>query len=149
MKIFYRINGEKALVQFYDKPFSWPPSVHTETALGLHCTCRCHGKSSADTVLTKKTTLRFYDAYLALDELESQMLTRWYHSKYRRDFAKYRCTYCIRIGLISFPMDNMADNLAHDIFKRTFFNKNDEFPISCHLTLFLRIQLTICQHWFW
>ena len=39
-------------------------------------------------------------------------------------------------------------HFADDIFKCIFFNENDWISLRFHLSLFLRVHLTIFQHWF-
>ena len=45
------------------------------------------------------------------------------------------------------PLDKMAAILADGIFKHIFTNENVRISIQISLKLFLRVQLTISQHW--
>ena len=48
----------------------------------------------------------------------------------------------------SSPPRQNGCHFADDIFKLTYWMKNFDFWPKCHWSLFLRVQLTITQHWF-
>ena len=47
------------------------------------------------------------------------------------------------------PLEKRASILASDIFKCILLNENGGIPIQVSLHLFLEVQWTISQHWFW
>ena len=55
----------------------------------------------------------------------------------------------ILFPLTKWGQDQMARDLADNIFQYNFFSQNCFNSVKMHWSLFLMVQLTISHHWFW
>ena len=78
-----------------------------------------------------------YRKYLSLSDMSSHSYARWYQPNMN--------TICGAWQLTHWGRDKRA---TIDTFNRIFVNEMLEFRLTFHWILFLRVQLTIFQHWF-